>query len=224
MRFDLITIFPHILDSYFNESILGRARKKKLINIKIHNLRAVTLDRHHTVDDRPFGGGVGMLFKIEPLYQTLKKIKRLKKSKIILLDPSGTPLTQKKVVALSKLNQIILIAGRYEGLDARLQKFIDEKISLGPYVLAGGELPAAVIVESVARLLPGVLGKDESSHVESHSTENYLEYPQYTRPAVFTYKEKGQTKKLIVPKVLLSGNHKKIGEWQQKNYKFKIQI
>ncbi len=221
MCFDLITIFPHILDSYFNESILGRARKKKLVNIKIHNLRAATLDRHHTVDDRPFGGGVGMLFKIEPLYQTLKKIKRLKKSKIILLDPSGTPLTQKKVAAFSKLNKIILIAGRYEGLDARLDKFIDEKISLGPYVLAGGELPAAVIIESVARLLPGVLGKDESSHIESHSTENYLEYPQYTRPAVFSYKEKGQTKKMIVPKVLLSGDHRAIGEWQQKNSQLK---
>jgi tRNA (guanine37-N1)-methyltransferase len=220
MHFDVITIFPHILDSYLNESILKRAQKKKLIKINCHNPRQFATGVHQAVDDRPFGGGPGMLLKVEPLYKTLKKIKRAKKSRVILFDPAGTPLTEAKVKELAKLDQLIMIAGRYEGIDARLEKFIDEKISIGPYVLSGGELPAAVVIESVSRLLPGVLGDDQSAEEETFSGDgSYIEYPHYTRPEVFEYIEKGKKKKLVVPKVLLSGNHEAIKKWRGENKK-----
>ena len=210
MQFDILTIFPDIFDSYINESILKRAQKKRLIKIKTHNLRNVVHDRHRTVDDRSFSGGPGMLLKIEPIYKTLKKIKRTKKAKVILLDPAGKQFSQPLAQKFSKLDQLIFICGRYEGIDARIDKFIDEKISTGPYVLSGGEIPALTIIEAVARLIPGVVGKQESLSEETHSTQNYIEYPQYTRPEVFSYKEKGRIKKLGVPKILLSGNHKDI--------------
>ncbi|OGG92177.1 tRNA (guanosine(37)-N1)-methyltransferase TrmD, partial [Candidatus Kuenenbacteria bacterium RIFCSPLOWO2_12_FULL_42_13] len=171
MEFDLITIFPHVLDSYLNESILKRAQKKKLIKIKFHDPRAFAVGRHKTVDDRPFGGGPGMLMKIEPLYKTLKKIKRQKKARVILFDPAGIQFSQAKAKEFSRLNQLVMIAGRYEGVDNRIEKFIDEKISIGSYVLSGGELPAAVVIEAVSRLLPGVLGNRESLKEETYSEE-----------------------------------------------------
>ncbi|OGG91734.1 tRNA (guanosine(37)-N1)-methyltransferase TrmD [Candidatus Kuenenbacteria bacterium RIFCSPLOWO2_02_FULL_42_16] len=224
MEFDLITIFPHVLDSYLNESILKRAQKKKLIKIKFHDPRAFAVGRHKTVDDRPFGGGPGMLMKIEPLYKTLKKIKRQKKARVILFDPAGIQFSQAKAKEFSRLNQLVMIAGRYEGVDNRIEKFIDEKISIGSYVLSGGELPAAVVIEAVSRLLPGVLGNRESLKEETYSEElkiinlklkiNQKEYPHYTRPEVFSYIEKGKKKKLVVPKVLLSGDHQAIKKWR----------
>lgn len=208
MQFDIITIFPQILDSYFSESILKRAQASKKIKIVTHNLRDYTTDKHHKVDDTPYGGGPGMIFKIEPIYNCLKKIKKLKKAQVILLDPAGTQFDQKLAVKFSKMKQLIFICGRYEGVDARVHKLIDQRISIGPYVLSGGELPAAVIIEAVSRLLPGVLGASESLQAETFTgqKEDAAEYPQYTRPENF----KGQK----VPKVLLSGNHGKIEKWR----------
>jgi tRNA (guanine37-N1)-methyltransferase len=217
MQFDIITVFPYIFDSYFNESILKIAQKKKKIKIIIHNLRDYTVDRHQTVDDHPYGGGPGMLMMVEPFYKALKKIKRSKKSRVIMLDPAGKKFDQKMAHDLTKLDQLVLLCGRYEGFDERIKKLVDERMSVGDYVLSGGELPAAVIIEAVTRLLPGVLGKQESLKEESFSEElkYFAEYPQYTRPEVFI----ASKKKWRVPKVLLSGNHKKIAEWRRKHQK-----
>ncbi len=219
MKFDIITLFPQFFESYFNESIFQRAQQKKIIKIKTYNPREAARDKHKTVDDKPYGGGPGMLMMVEPLYKTLKKIKRSKKSKVILLDPAGRQFDQIMAWKMSRLNQLIFICGRYEGVDARIDKFIDEKVSIGPYVLAGGELAAMVMVEAIARLIPGVLGKQASLQEETHSQPGYVEYPQYTRPEIFTYREKGKFKKLSVPKILLSGNHQQIKEWREKHQK-----
>lgn len=223
MKFHLLTIFPAIFDSYLNESILRRASDKKIVKFKIHNLRDWTNDKHKSVDDAPYGGGAGMLMKIEPLYKALTAIKKLDKKikpskrKIILLSAAGKTWNQALAKKYSKLEEIIFVCGRYEGVDARLKNFIDEEISVGDYVLTGGELPALTIIDSVTRLLPGVLGNKESIVEESHSEEGITEYPQYTRPEVF----KVGPKKYSVPKVLLGGDHKKIKEWQMNNRKNK---
>jgi len=210
MRFDIITIFPRIFDSYFQESILKRAQQKKLIKINIHNLRDFASDRRKTVDDRPYGGGPGMIMMAEPIYKAIKKIKSRKKLKVILLSAKGKKFDQETAKKLSKLDQIILICGRYEGVDERVAKHIaDYEISIGDYVLSGGEIPAMIVVEAVSRLIKGVLGKKESLIEESFYKNNFLEYPQYTRPEKFL--------KYAAPKVLLSGNHKKIKEWREKN-------
>lgn len=215
IQFDVITIFPHILDSYLNESIIKRAQKSGLVKIKTHDLRAVTRDRHHGVDDAPYGGGPGMIYKIEPLYKTLKKIRRKKKSKIVLLSPQGQQFNHKKAQQYQQLPQLILIAGRYEGFDERIKYFIDEELSIGPYVLSGGELPAMVIIEAVTRLIPGVLGDDQSVQSDTFSHgKDYVEYPQYTRPEEFGG--------LKVPKVLLSGDHQKIDQWRKKQAKRRL--
>ncbi|MCX6785666.1 MAG: tRNA (guanosine(37)-N1)-methyltransferase TrmD [Candidatus Komeilibacteria bacterium] len=213
MQYNIITIFPEILDSYFNESILKRAQKAKLITVKTHNLRDYATGKHLKVDDTPYGGGPGMVFMIEPLYKCLKAIKRKKKCKVILMDPAGKQFNQKMAASYAKLDQIIFICGRYEGVDARVDKLIDEKISIGPYVLSGGELPAAIIVEAVSRLLPGVLGKMESLQYETFNGEksDVVEHPQYTKPAVFN--------KWSVPKILLSGNHQEIDKWRKSKTK-----
>ncbi len=219
MKFHLLTIFPGIFDSYLNESILRRASDKKLVKFKIHNLRDWTSDKHKSVDDTPYGGGAGMLMKIEPLYKALTAIKKLNKKikpskrKIILLSAAGKTWNQALAKKYSKLEEIIFVCGRYEGVDARLSHFIDEEISIGDYVLTGGELPALTIIDSITRLLPGVLGNKESIVEESHSEEGVTEYPQYTRPEVF----KVGTKKYAVPKILLEGDHKKIKAWQMNN-------
>lgn len=209
MKFHIITIFPTILDSYFNESILKRAQRAKLVNIITHDMRDFTTNKHRSVDDSPYGGGPGMVLMVEPIYKCLKSIKKNKKSKIILLDPAGKQFNQKMAQSYAKLDQLIFICGRYEGVDARVDKLIDEKISVGPYVLSGGELGAAVIIESVSRLLPGVLGKMESLEYETFNGEksDVVEYPQYTRPEIFN--------KWRVPKVLLSGNHAEIDKWRE---------
>ncbi len=221
MTFHLLTIFPAIFDSYITESILKRAQEKKLIKIKTHNLRDWTSDKHRTVDDAPYGGGAGMLLKIEPLYQALISIKKLNKKikptkrKVILLSAAGKKWTQTLAQKYSKLEEIIFVCGRYEGADARIKKFVDEEISIGDYVLTGGELPALTIIDSITRLLPGVLGNAASPLEESHSKIGLLEYPQYTRPEIFI----AAGKKYPVPKILLTGDHKKIKEWQNKQQK-----
>ena len=224
MRFDIITIFPKIFSakggSYLNESILKRAQKNKLIDIKIHNLRDFTKDKHRKVDDRPFGGGPGMVITVEPIIKAVSNINRQaskKKIKVILFTPGGKQFDNKIAKQLAeKYDHLILICGRYEGIDARVEKVIKnlisqpaEKISIGPYVLTGGELPAMVLIDSVSRQIPGVLGKKESLEEKRHG----VGAPVYTRPEVFVYKGK----KYRVPKILLSGDHKKIEMWRRKN-------
>lgn len=215
-QFNIITIFPEILESYFNESLFKRAQKNKLLKIKTHNLRKWTKDRHQTVDDRPYGGGAGLLFKVEPIYKAIKTIKPLtqqnKKVRVILTAANGKKFSQADAKRLSKYDQLIFVCPRYEGVDARVEKFVDEKISIGDYVLAGGELAAAVIVEAVSRYLPGFVGKDESVKNDSFSQKDYLEHPHYTRPEVFV----ADGKKLRVPKVLISGHHGEIAKWRKK--------
>lgn len=222
MKFQLLSIFPEILDSYLNDSIIKRALDKKIIKIEKFNPRAWTHDRHRSVDDTPYGGGAGMLMKMEPLYAALKDINKKSrvdknKRKIVLLSASGKTWNQKLAKQYSKLDEVLFICGRYEGVDARIKKFIDVELSIGDYVLTGGELPALVIIDSITRLLPGVLGNADSICEESHSEENVLEYPQYTRPAVF----EADGKKLKVPSVLLEGNHAKIKAWREKQQKHK---
>lgn len=218
MKFHLITIFPKIFDSYFNEGILARAKKEKIIEINVHDLRQWTDDKRKTIDDTPYGGGAGMIMKIEPLYkaiQAITKNKKNKKRKIILLSAKGKRWTQQIAKKYSSYEEIVLINGRYEGVDDRIKKFIDEEISIGDYVLTGGEIGSLIIVDSITRLLPGALGNKESAKFESHSTPGILEYPQYTRPEIF----ETNGKKHKVPPILLSGNHKKIEEWRRKNSK-----
>ena len=237
MQFNIITIFPEIFNSYFNEGILARARKEKLIEINIHNLRNYTDDRRKTVDDTPYGGGVGMVLKIEPIYKVLIKIvgksrikyfrNRIKnqelkikdnsKTKIILLSAKGKKFNQAMAKKFSKLDRLILICGRYEGIDERVMKNLaDEEISVGDYILTGGEIPAMIVVDSVSRLIKNVVGNEESIKDESFSKEGYLEYPHYTRPENFSPDKKTNWR---VPVVLLSGNHQKIQEWKEKHVK-----
>jgi len=211
IRFDIISIFPNIFDSYFKESIIQRAQQKRLIKVKVHNLRKWTKDRHRIVDDRPFGGGMGMVLKVEPIFKAVSSLKK-RKTKVILFTPRGKKFNQKMAYRLSKLNHLILICGRYEGVDERVAKYIaDEEISIGDYDLMGGELPAMVVIETISRLIPGVIGKPQLLKERITKEKGFIEYPQYTRPEVF--------KKWQVPKVLLSGNHKKIGEWREKHGK-----
>lgn len=216
LRFDIITLFPKIFDGFLAESFIRKAIEKKKIEIKIWKLRDFAKNKKKSVDDRPYGGGLGMVLKVEPIWEAVKKIKLKKKRKIILFTPRGKQFTQKLAFEFSKLNQIILICGRYEGVDERVAKYIaDLELSIGPYDLMGGELAAMVVIETVTRLIPGVIGKPEFLK-ERIFKKGFIEYPQYTRPAVFEPK-KGI--KWRVPKVLLSGNHKKIQEWREKRTK-----
>lgn len=222
MKIDILTLFPKMFESPFDESIIKRAIKNGLIDLNIHNLRDFAVDSYGSVDDKPFGGGIGMLIRPEPVMDGLNKIlnespfekRDLSKTRIIMMSASGKKFDQAKAEELAKLDQIILLAGHYEGFDQRISDYmVDEEISVGEYVLTGGELPAMIIVDAVTRLLPGVLGKDDSSHDESWSEIEIdgkkirtKEYPQYTRPQEFMgYK---------VPEVLISGDPKKIKEWQ----------
>ena len=212
MTFDIITIFPNIFDSYFSESILKRAQKEDLIKIKIHDLRDYAEGKHRKVDDTPYGGGAGMLMKVEPIFKAVNQIKKDAKARVILFSAKGKKYTQKDAKRLAKYDNLVLLCGRYEGVDERVAKnLVDEEISIGDFVLTGGEIPAMILVDSVARLIPGVLGNSESVKEESHSIEGQLEFPQYTKPEEFNGWK--------VPKVLLSGNHKKIKEWREKNSK-----
>lgn len=211
MVIDILTIFPKMFSPVVNESIIKRAQQKKLIKINIHDIRKFTDDKHKKVDDRPFGGGPGMVMNAQPIFSAIDSIgkkRKGKKTKTILLSPQGKCLDQKIAKRLSKHKHLILICGHYEGIDERVRKNLaDEEISIGDYVLTGGELPAMVLLDSVVRLVPKVLGTAESLKSESF-TQDLLEYPQYTRPANF--------RNMRVPEVLLSGNHKKIQEWRKK--------
>jgi tRNA (guanine37-N1)-methyltransferase len=227
MRFDIITIFPNLFDSFLQESLIAKGLEEGVIDIATHDLRKWTTDKHQKVDDSPYGGGPGMVMKVEPVYKTLLAIsKRSKeKGKKILLSPTGGQFDQKKAKGYSKLDQLIIIAGRYEGYDARVENFVDEKVSVGPYILSGGEIPAMVIIEAVSRLIPGFLGNPDSINKLSFDnpptgeavgqlSDVSSEYPVYTKPEKFTT---GDGQDLSVPEVLLSGDHKKIEEWRRKN-------
>ena len=222
INFDIITIFPGIFDSYLKESLIKKDSEKKLIDVGIYNLRDYTKDKHKNVDDRPFGGGFGMVMKVGPIYKAVRDVKKKKKSKVILFSPRGKKFDQKMAYKFSKLDQLVMICGRYEGVDERVEKKIaDEVVSIGDFVLMGGELPAMIVVETVSRLIPGVLGKPELLEEripkkKGRGGRGFVEYPQYTRPEVFEPK-KGE--KWKVPKVLLSGDHKKIKEWKEKRKK-----
>ncbi len=238
IKFEIITIFPQVF-SYFNESIIKRAQEKKVVKINIHDLRDFTDDKRKTVDDRPYGGGAGMVIKLEPIFKAVGKIKSKVKSqksrqkrgspkravKVILFSVKGKKFNQETAKKLSKFNQLILICGRYEGVDERVAKHIaDEEISIGDYILTGGEIPAMIVVDAVSRLIPGVI-KEQSLIEESFSQiknsklkikNSFFEYPQYTRPEIF---EPKRGVKWRAPKVLLSGNHKKIEQWRKKHKK-----
>ena len=218
IKFDIITIFPNIFESYLKDGLISRAIKNKLISINSHDLRKWGKGTHRVVDDRPFGGGFGMVLQIEPIYKAIKFLKiKDNKSKIILFTPRGKKFNQKIAYQLSKLDRVIMICGRYEGVDERVaEKLADVEISIGDYDLMGGELPAMVLIEAISRLVPGVLGKPEVLKERITKSKGFIEYPLYTRPDIFE-PEKG--KKWKTPKVLLSGNHKKIQEWRDKRKK-----
>ncbi|MBI2444096.1 MAG: tRNA (guanosine(37)-N1)-methyltransferase TrmD [Candidatus Magasanikbacteria bacterium] len=263
MQFDVLTLFPDLIYQYVSGSILGRAQKEGLLKVKAHDFRRFSGNRWGQVDDRPYGGGPGMILRVEPIYECLKAIDALSlrggarattkqspvfqnsltlkdkgllrsarndKTKVVIMDPAGKKFDQRQAEKLAQLDRLVIISGRYEGFDARVYRLADERVSVGDYVLAGGELPALVIIEAVARLIPGVLGNAESLKEETfglpaanfrlqhtrnirpqtagRSQNTSKEYPQYTRPENFMG--------LKVPKVLLSGDHKKIEEWRRK--------
>ena len=213
MRIDIITIFPKMFAPVLNESIIKRAQNKGKVRIYIHNLRDYTLDKHKKVDDRPFGGGSGMVMSPDPIFRAVEDLKPktkdpTPKTRVILLSPQGKKLNQRTAKRLARSKHLILICGHYEGIDERVRLYlVDEEISIGDYVLTGGELPAMVLVDCLVRLIPGVLGDKNSLNFESFAG-NLLEYPQYTRPANY--------QGMKVPAILLSGNHKKIADWRKK--------
>jgi len=221
MKISIITLFPKMIKGFFEESIIKRAVEKKLVEIEIVNLRDFAIDDYGTVDDRPYGGGTGMILRADVIYKALSKITNdklkitnkipnSKIQKIILTSPKGKVFDQKKAQEYSKLDHLIIIAGHYEDVDARVLDFVDEEVSMGDFIMTGGEITAVAIVDSLVRLIPGVLKKDEAVRQESFNINNkkLLEYPQYTRPESF--------KGLKVPKVLMSGDHKKIEDWRLK--------
>ena len=244
MKIDILTLFPEMFEGPFSESILRRAQDKLLVEIKTHNLRKWAIDKHNTVDDRPYGGGAGMIIRVDVVDAALQQLRtmnlehgtnkgskfKVQGSHVVLLSPQGTKFNQSKAKELSKLDHIILIAGHYEGFDERIKEhLVDEEISIGDYVLTGGELPAMVVTDSIIRLIPGVLGDSESLTDETHSKQSTvnptslklrragnkfrtnIKYPVYTRPEEFNGWK--------VPEVLLSGNHKEIKEWRASNSK-----
>lgn len=230
IKFDFLTIFPEMIEPYFELSILGRARKNKLIDVEAHQLRDWAVDKHGHVDDRPFGGGPGMVMRVEPFYNALKKLKVLKTplikggrggfaTRVILTSAKGKLFSQKDAQRLAKYDRVVFLCGRYEGVDERVAtKLADEELSIGQYVITGGELAALVMSDAIARNIPGVLGKEESLKEESWNSDQ-SEYPQYTRPEIFFAKGESASggNKWKVPKILLSGDHKKIKEWRTDN-------
>ena len=225
IKFEVVTIFPDLFESFKNEALISRAQEKNLISINTHFLRDYTNDAHRTVDDRPYGGGVGMVLMVEPIQKAVQDIKsfakasgfrKTSKTKVIVFSPKGKKFDQAMARKWSKLDQLIMICGRYEGIDERVAQYVaDEEISIGDYVLFGGEVPAMVVMEAVTRLIPGAIQKAESVEKESFSLGKELEHPHFTRPEVFDF----GSKKARVPKVLLSGDHKKIEEWRRKHAK-----
>ena len=213
MKFDVVTLFPEMVESVASVGVLGRAVKRGQIQLNSWNPRDYTQDKHRTVDDRPYGGGPGMLMKVEPLKAAIEDAKKSAaannvQSKVIYMSPQGKPVTQQDVQALAEQPGLILIAGRYEGIDERIiESYVDEEWSIGDYVLSGGELPALVLIDAVARMLPGVLGDEKSAQQDSFM-QGFLDCPHYTRPE--------EIDGLNVPDVLLSGNHRDIDEWRLK--------
>ncbi len=209
MRIDIITIFPKMFSQVLNESIIKRAQAKGKLKVLTHDLRDYTLDKHRKIDDRPFGGGSGMVIQVEPVFRALQAVKKMikGKAKVVLLCPQGKRFNQAYAKKLSACGNLILICGHYEGVDDRVRQYlVDEEISIGDYILTGGELPAMVLVDSLVRLIPGVLGDKNSLNFESFEG-NLLEYPQYSRPAKF--------RNWQVPEVLVSGDHNKISAWRK---------
>jgi len=205
MKIDVLTLFPGMFAGPLDESIVRRARDTGKLELQLHNLRDYTHDRHRTVDDRPFGGGPGMLLKPEPIFEAVEHLRR-EQTRVILLSPAGRLFTQVVAQELAQREHLLLICGSYEGVDERVREFlVDDELSIGDYVLTNGALPAMVIIDAVTRLLPGVLGDEQSAHEESFSRER-LEYPQYTRPADF--------RGMKAPEVLLSGHHAEIAKWR----------
>lgn len=209
ITFNVITLFPELIQPHLKNLPFKKALQKNLIKVNLINLRDFAIDKRGTVDDKPYGGGTGMLLMIEPLYKALNSIKNA--GKIVLLSPSGTKYNQTLARSYSTVADITLICGRYEGVDERIKKYVDETVSLGDFVLSGGEIPALAVLESVTRLIPGVLEKQDATTVESFADDNAktTEFPQYTRPEEFD----GQK----VPDVLLSGNHARIASWRKNN-------
>lgn len=209
MKFDVLTLFPEMLTAYLQQGVLGRAVKRGLVDVNLINIRDFAKGTHKTTDDRPYGGGEGMVMKPGPIYRALKSVDRVDgRSPVILLSPQGKLFDQSIAWEMSGWDQLILVCGRYEGVDERIKlTCIDMELSIGDYILSGGELGAMVIVDAVSRLIPGVLGS-ERSNLEDSFEDGLLEYPQYTRPRVFQDKE--------VPEILLSGNHEKIRVWRKK--------
>lgn len=218
MHFDLITIFPNIFASYMGESIVKRAQDSGAITIATHDLRDFAMDKHRTVDDTPYGGGAGMVLKVEPIHDCVQSLRRMQidgsraETRTIIFSAKGKRLTQQDVRRLARYERLILICGRYEGVDERVAEHVaDEEISIGDFVMTGGELAAMVVVDAVTRLLPGVVGNPESIVEESHHEEGYCEYPQYTKPEEFHGWR--------VPDVLLGGNHASIAQWRRAHAK-----
>ena len=205
VRFDILTLFPEMIEGMLNQSILKRAIEKKIIEVNIINFRDFSTNKHSTVDDYAYGGGAGMLISVEPIHLAMKTIPNIDKAYKILTSPSGNVYNQNKAEKLSKLDHIVIVCGHYEGINNRILDYIDEEISIGDYVLTGGEIPACAIIDSIARLVPGVIS-DESIVGESF-TMGLLEYPQYTRPYEYDGKK--------VPDVLVSGHHANIKKWQR---------
>ncbi|MDG2214349.1 MAG: tRNA (guanosine(37)-N1)-methyltransferase TrmD [Verrucomicrobiota bacterium] len=206
MKVDVLTLFPAMFAGPMNESILRRAQESGRLELAIHNLRDWTNDRHRKVDDEPYGGGPGMVLKPEPIFEAIEELKR-ESTQVVMMTPQGEPFKQAKARALAGHEHLILLCGSYEGFDERVRTWVDHELSIGDYVLTNGGLPAMVLIDAVTRLLPGVLGDDESSAEESFSG-NTLEYPQYTRPADF--------RGMKVPEVLLGGNHGAVEAWRSK--------
>ncbi len=210
MRIDVLTLFPRMFEGPLGESIIGKAREKGLLEINVSNFRDYSDNKHQTVDDYPYGGGAGMLLKVQPVYDNIKAIEEATpetKKRVILLDPAGKPFDQKMAEEFSTEEHLVFICGHYEGYDERIRSLVTDEVSLGDYVLTGGELGAMVMIDATVRLFPEVLGNQTSAQTDSHST-GLLEHPQYTRPAEF--------KGMKVPEVLMNGNHKLIEQWQLK--------
>ena len=209
MRIDILTLFPEMCETVLNESIIGRARKAGKVEIVCTNIRDFADNKHHKVDDMPYGGGMGMVMAAEPIFQSFQSLYHSEEPKphLVYLSPKGAAFTQEKAVELSRLDRLVLLCGHYEGVDERvLTEIVDEEISVGDFVLTGGELPALCVTDAICRMLPGVLSDDLCFREESHFS-GLLEYPQYTRPAVWHERE--------VPAVLLSGDHAKVDAWRR---------
>lgn len=205
IRFDILTLFPNMFKGLIEDSIIKRAIEKKLIEVNLIDFREFSTNKHHTVDDYSYGGGAGMLISVEPVHLAMKTIPNLEHAKKLLMSPSGKTFNQAKAIELSKEEHIVMVCGHYEGIDARILNFIDEEVSIGDYVLMGGEVPAMTILEAVSRLVPGVISED--SPVNESFSDSLLEHPQYTRPQVY--------EGLEVPDILLSGHHANIKKWQR---------